>query len=54
MSKYIKPSSCDKCPAVEQIKRTIQCGCSRNLTADIDDPEQKLLMWKNCPLGWDK
>ena len=53
MTKYIKPTSCDKCPAVERPKaNTIQCGCMRRLTAGVDNQEEKILMWKNCPLGW--
>ena len=52
MNGYIKPSSCDQCPAAEKEKQSIRCGCMRNLSASINNYEQKLLMWNNCPLGW--
>lgn len=49
-----KPISCEKCPAVEISKGTIVCGCMRTLKADITKSEEKLQMWRKCPLGWDK
>ena len=52
MKEYIKPSSCDKCLAVEKEKQSIRCGCMRTLVANIDDYEERNIMWKNCPLGW--
>lgn len=54
MSEYIKPASCDKCPAVELEKQTIRCGCMRSLSATVTSYEQKLNMWNKCPLGWIK
>ena len=53
MPKYIKPTSCDLCPAVEKEKQTIRCGCMRSLSAGMDNQEEKILMWRKCPLGWD-
>lgn len=52
MPKYIKPSSCDKCPAVEKEKQTIRCGCMRSMSASIDSQEEKNNMWRKCPLNW--
>lgn len=49
-----KPSSCDKCPAVEKSGHSIQCGCMRTMTASIDNQEEKQMMWENCPLGWER
>lgn len=52
MSDYIKPSGCDCCLAAEKSRSTIVCGCMRTLIARIDNQNEKLLMWRNCPLGW--
>lgn len=53
MIRHIKPKTCDICPAVEKAaKSTIKCGCMRSLTAGIDNNEEKINMYKNCPLGW--
>ena len=52
MTNYIKPISCDKCPAVEKDKQSIRCGCMRSLSANIDNQLEKINMWRMCPLKW--
>lgn len=49
-----KPTNCEKCLAVELKKGEIICGCMRELKAKADDPQEKLQMWRKCPLAWDK
>lgn len=49
-----KPRNCTECPAVENKKGEIVCGCMRDLKAKSTEPIEKLEMWKNCPLAWDK
>jgi hypothetical protein len=49
-----KPNNCEKCPAVELNKGEIACGCMRELKAKAYAPQEKLQMWRKCPLAWDK
>jgi hypothetical protein len=49
-----KPNNCEKCPAIELQKGEIVCGCMRELKAKVHDPQEKLQMWRKCPLAWDK
>lgn len=48
-----KPKRCVDCPAVDVEKGIISCGVMKSLKAKIDDPSEKLEMWKKCPLAWD-
>ena len=52
--KLYKPKTCEKCPAVNVVKGEIICGCMRELKAKANDPQEKLQMWRECPLAWDK
>ena len=54
MNKIIKPKSCDKCPVVKLEKGTLICGVAREFKAKATEPIEKLVMWRNCPLNWDK
>ena len=54
MGEYKKPIKCEKCPAVDVEKGIISCGVMKSLKAKIDDPSEKLEMWRKCPLAWDK
>lgn len=49
-----KPKTCYDCPAVELKRGEIVCGCMRTLKAKDTDPQEKLQMWRKCPLDWDK
>lgn len=51
--KLFKPRTCQECPAVEIKKGEIICKCMRELKANISDSEEKVDMWKKCPLAWD-
>ena len=46
-----KPTSCIYCPAIEQGKGKIVCGCMRTLAAT--NKEEELIMWRKCPLAWE-
>ena len=52
--KLYKPKTCEQCPAVNIVKGEIICGCMRELKAKTNDPQEKLQMWRECPLAWDK
>ena len=51
---YIKPKSCLVCPVVEQNKKSIICGCLRDIKADKDSPYMQKQMYDRCPLKWKK
>ena len=51
-AKIIKPQTCEKCEVVRFLKGSIQCGCLPDLKAST--PQEKIKMWKNCPLQWDE
>lgn len=48
----VKPKCCEQCVVVKAEKGMIKCGCMPSLTAKTY--EEKLDMWKNCPIMWDK
>ena len=52
--KLYKPKTCEKCLAVNTVKGEIICGCMRELKAKANDPQEKLQMWREWPLAWDK
>lgn len=49
---YTKPKNCLVCPVVETNKKSIICGCLRDLKADKDSPYMQKQMWERCPLKW--
>lgn len=49
-----KPKTCYDCPAIEIKRGEIVCGCMRTLKAKDTDPQEKLQMWRKCPLGWEQ
>ena len=51
-AKIIKPQTCEKCEVVRFLKGSIQCWCLPDLKAST--PQEKIKMWKNCPLQWDE
>lgn len=56
-NKIYKPKTCFQCPVVEIDKKDkgkIVCGCMRELKAKAYNTQEKLQMWRKCPLAWDK
>lgn len=53
-NKLYKPKNCSLCPAVRAEKGSMICGCKKELKADINNPTEKLTMWKQCPLAWEE
>ena len=53
-TKLYKPRACEQCPVIKNEKGTLVCGVMRELKAKTNDPLEKLIMWRNCPLDWDK
>lgn len=52
--KLYKPKTCEQCPVVNVVKGEIICGCMRELKAKAYNSQEKLQMWRKCPLAWDK
>lgn len=52
--KLYKPKTCEQCPVVRIKKGEISCGCMRELKAKAHDLLEKLIMWRKCPIDWDK
>lgn len=53
-TKLYKPRTCEQCPVIKNEKGFLVCAVMRELKANIRNDQEKLNMWRNCPLGWDK
>lgn len=53
-TKLYKPKTCEQCPVINNKKGVLICGVMRELKANAQDPLEKLIMWRKCPLAWDK
>jgi hypothetical protein len=53
-TKQYKPRTCEQCLVIKKEKGTLICGVMRKLKAKANSTQEKLQMWRKCPLDWDK
>lgn len=53
MGKITKPTSCNKCPAYIETKKTVKCNVGM-WEIKKGDRWEEYKKWSNCPVDWDE